>query len=248
MFSNLKKQRQSSYINLKVKTVNGNVTNDNDVLTETVQFYKNFYSETTISKEAIERPENVLSKNNMVMCDNFFYEKELSFVIKNFKKDKSPGLDGLTDEFYQKLLEKLKSLYLNMITESFKKGIVPSSIRQPVITLIFKLGDWLLMKNYKPISLTNCDYKILALTLSNRIQKVISKLVSPDQSQYIKKRLVGFNAHLTIALTAYFAIVCLDFEKAFDLLDWNFMVSSLRQSGFGNNFIQGIKGATVAEW
>ena len=171
MFSNLKKERQSSYINLKVKTVNGNVTNDNDVLTETVQFYKNFYFETTISKEAIERPENVLSKNNMVMCDNFFIKRNCLLSLKILKKDKSPGLDGLTGEFYQKLLEKLKSLYVNMITESFKKGIMPNSIRQPVITLIFKLGDWLLMKNYIPISLTNCDYKILALTLSNRIQK-----------------------------------------------------------------------------
>ena len=74
-----------------------------------------------------------------------------------------------------------------MITESFEKDILPSSIRKSVITMIFKLGGRALLKNYRPISLTNCNYKILAFTLTNRMQKVISKLVSPDESVYIKK-------------------------------------------------------------
>ena len=74
-----------------------------------------------------------------------------------------------------------------MITKSFKKGILPSSIRKSVITLIFKSGDHALLKNYRPISLTNCDYKIIAFTLANRMQKVMSKLVSPHQSGYNKK-------------------------------------------------------------
>ena len=110
------------------------------------------------------------------MCDKIINENELPLVIKNLKKEKSgvTGLDGLTGEFYQKFWEKLKSLYINMI---FKKGILPSSIRKSVITLIFKSGDCALLKNYRPISLTNCDYKILAFTLANRMQKVISKVV-----------------------------------------------------------------------
>ena len=52
LFSNLEKQRQSKNVIYEVKTANGNVTNDNDVLTETVKFYKNLYSETTIFKRS----------------------------------------------------------------------------------------------------------------------------------------------------------------------------------------------------
>ena len=46
------------------------------------------------------------------------------------------------------------------------------------------------IENYRPINLTNVDYKILAFVLSNRLQKVIGKIVSSDQSGYIKDLLV----------------------------------------------------------
>ena len=62
------------------------------------------------------------------------------------------------------------------------------------------MGVRALLKNYRPVSLTNCHYKILAFTLANRMQKVISKLVSPDQSGTF----IGFNAHLIIDLIRVF--------------------------------------------
>ena len=110
------------------------------------------------------------------------------------KKNKAPGLDGLSNEFYQTFWNNLENPYLNMLYESFEKGILPASLRKAVITLIFKQGDRSNLKNYRPISLTNSDYKILTFVLAKRLQQVISKLVSPDQSGYIKTRYIGFNA------------------------------------------------------
>ena len=130
-----------------------------------------------------------------------------------------------------------------MIDESFNKGILPCSIKKAVITLIFKKGDRTLLKNYRPISLTNCDYKILTFVLARRIQKVIPKLMSNDQSSYIKGRYIGFNARLINDIIENCekknlpgAIVCLDFEKVFDSLDWKFMIKSLKRYGFGDYF------------
>ena len=75
---------------------------------------------------------------------------------------------------------------MRMIDETFCKGILPDSMRKSIITIIFKKGDKALLKNYRPISLTNCDYKILTFVLAKRLQKVIPNLISCDQLDILK--------------------------------------------------------------
>lgn len=69
-----------------------------------------------------------------------------------------------------------------------------SSQKLSLIMLIFKKGDKTNLANYRPISLTNTDYKIIAIVLANRLQKVIDRLISKHQSAYIKWRYIGINA------------------------------------------------------
>ena len=72
-----------------------------------------------------------------------------------------------------------------MLEESLLKGMLPVSTKRAVISLIFKKGDKTLLKNYRPISLTNYDYKILTFILAKRIQSVISKLISQSINQSV---------------------------------------------------------------
>lgn len=116
------------------------------------------------------------------------------------------------------------------------------------MTLIYKKDDRTLTKNYRPISLSTADYKLLAFALSNRIHRVIGKLVGKQQSAYIKGRLIGCNVRLTEDVIEYAnkydlggAIIFVDFEKAFDSLEWNFLFETLNRLGFGNMFIHWIK-------
>ena len=71
-----------------------------------------------------------------------------------------------------------------------------TSKREAVLTLIYKKGDRNQIKNYRPRSLTNIDYKILAFTLSQRIKKVIPSIISDDQTAYVKSRYIGQNIRL----------------------------------------------------
>ena len=80
------------------------------------------------------------------------------------------------------------------------------------------------------------------------MQKVISKLISENQSGYRKTRYIGINARLIMDIiekceksNTAGAILCLDYEKAFDSLNWNFMLASLNKYGFGSNFIKWVK-------
>ena len=91
------------------------------------------------------------------------------------KGNKSPGCDGLSPEFYKKFWPILSTLFMEMVTESFREGELPDSLKKAVVALLFKKGDINLLRNYRPISLTNYDYKIIAFTLAKRLQKVIKK-------------------------------------------------------------------------
>ena len=253
-FLGLEKQIQGNNVIRKVKCKDAFVVNDKEILNETVKFYNNLYSRTNVNNRNIDsffervKPKVILNDHEKQFCDANITKEELSDIVHSLKQNKSPGLDGLTSEFYQTFWEELQCIFIRMIDESFKKGILPCSIKKAVITLIFKKGDRTLLKNYRPISLTNCDYKILTFVLARRIQKVISKLISNDQSGYIKGRYIGFNARLINDIIENCegknlpgAIVCLDFEKAFDSLDWSFMIKSLKRYGFGDYFTRWIE-------
>ena len=59
------------------------------------------------------------------------------------------------------------------------------------------------LKNYRPLSLTNTDYKIIAFIFARRLQKIIHKLINPNQSAYIKGRYIGSNARLILDIYEY---------------------------------------------
>ena len=67
-----------------------------------------------------------------------------------------------------------------MMHETFNTGILPASTRTSVLALIYKKGDKNLLANYRPISLSNYDYKILTTVFAKRLQKILPKLISKE--------------------------------------------------------------------
>ena len=137
-----------------------------------------------------------LSGKQMKICDNPFSESEFKEAVQKLRPNKSPGPDGLIPEFYQLFWSDLKIPYMNMINESFYRGVLPETARKSVVTLIFKKGDKRLLQNYRPICLSNYDYKILSFVLAKRLQTVIPFSISSDQTGYIKQRNMTTNIRL----------------------------------------------------
>ena len=104
------------------------------------------------------------------------------------------------------------------------------------------------LKNWRPISLLTTDYKILTKSLASRLQKALPSLINTDQVGYMKNRFIGQNVRTIFdlveitnieAIEAYIAQI--DFEKAFDSIEWPFLFKTLKTFGFGENFINWIK-------
>ena len=106
----------------------------------------------------------------------------------------------------------------------------------------------LFLKNWRPITLLNTDYKIIARILSSRIQKVLPYVINEDQTGYIKGRFIGQNIRI-IEDVLYFVeqkklpgiILTIDFEKAFDSVNWSFIFKSLKLFNFGERFQKWVK-------
>ena len=252
-FLSLEKGRQSNSVIRELNVNESLVKTDQEILTACASFYKDLYTSQNIDITEIERYLNTIkipkiNEHERILCDNPFSEEEYHTAIRNLKQNKSPGLDGISPEFYKMHWNIIKNPFIDMVNETFEKGSLPSSLTKSVVTLIFKKGDSAALKNYRPISLTNYDYKIIAFILARRIQSVIKHIVHTDQSGYIKHRYIGMNARIIKDIFEFCeenekpgSLICLDFEKAFDRLEWNFMVNVLKHFNFGNKFIKWIQ-------
>ena len=111
---------------------------------------------------------------------------EIETVIKNLPTNKSPGLDGLTGEFYQTFREELMSILRNSFkTLQRKKHFQTHSIRPPSPWFQNQAKTTHKKEHYKPISLMNIEAKILNKILANRIQQHIKNIIHHDQVEFI---------------------------------------------------------------
>ena len=117
------------------------------------------------------------------LCDQNLSIEEISYAMRGLSSAKTPGSDGLPLEFYVKFWDQLGPILLQLYTFSLDPGSLSLSMQESVTRLIFKKDDPKNLKNWRPISLLNVDYKILSKALTNRLSKVLPSIVQEDQTR-----------------------------------------------------------------
>ena len=255
-FFSLEKFKSQQKTITRVKKADGSLVSDHkNVLEECRLFYKKLYSANTeVDPENFPffcREQNIpkLTEAEKNSCEHELTEAELYSTLKSFSKNKSPGLDGITAEFYITFWEPIKIKLLEVYKESFLDGILPESLRTGVIVLIEKKGkDRMDISNWRPITLLGVDYKLLTKTLGERLKKVLPNLIHKDQNGFVPGGNIFYSAHTIRDILFYCSkekvdliMLALDYTKAFDSVNFKFIHKTFELFNFGSNFRAWIK-------
>ena len=174
--------------------------------------------------------------------------EECTKILNLFPLNKVPGEDGLPIEFYKTFWNHIGDPLVDSMT-SFAKGAMSVSQRRAVITLVEKKDqDRCKLKNWRPISLLNVDAKIASKAIAERMKRILPKIIHNNQSGYIPGRNIAENIRSILDIMDYTKaknipglLLFIDFEKAFDSLDWVFLEKSLEQFNFGPDLIRWVR-------
>ena len=171
---------------------------------------------------------------------------EIETAISQMAKDKAPGSDGLSVEFYTQRWPIVKNDFVNLLNLMYSTQTIDNRTKSGFITLIYKKGPKTKISNYQPISLLNYDLKIFTKCLTNKLKPLMINL--SHENQYAKPGKQIFSiANLLRDLwwdasdnksNAYF--VSLDFKKAFDSKDQHWLSRVPQKMNFPAKFIRTI--------
>lgn len=176
-------------------------------------------------------------------------QSEILKVIQMLPNNKAPGPDGFTGEFFKKFSKILTSPLHKMLLSSFEAGTLPPSLMEANISLILKKGKPPEeCASYRPISVLNLDLKILAKVLAVRLEPILPSIVENDQTGFIRgrysthsvRRLLNIIQHSSL-FNPEALVISLDAEKAFDRLEWPFLLITFQEFGLGDNFVKWIQ-------
>ena len=153
--------------------------------------------------------------------------EEIKNVLKILKPNKSPGEDGIISEFYITHWEQIKDEFFLLVNDTFEKKELTPSQYKGVLTLLHKSGEREDIRNWRPLTLLNSDYKIIAKILAERLKVVLPKLIHSDQKGFVKGRNISEANRLIQDVIEYTdredddgIIIFLDQQKAFDRVEW----------------------------
>ncbi|KAJ9536970.1 hypothetical protein OSB04_029703 [Centaurea solstitialis] len=178
-----------------------------------------------------------------------FREEEIRNAVWNIGGEKAPGPDGLTFAFLRKYWDIVGTDFYRAIKEfeSYPNRIAVSN--SSFIALIPKAKDPLCLDDFRPIHLLGCVTKAISKMLAERLKSVIGDVISPVQSAFVKGRQILDGPLIVNEILSWAKrlkkrcyIFKVDFAKAFDNVNWEFLWEVMGQMNFGQRWISWLKG------
>ena len=158
-----------------------------------------------------------------------FVEAEVLIALRQMDANTAPGPDGLPPLFFKQYWGKIGREVTDAVLAALNSGIIPTQLNHTFITLIPKVHSPRKVSEFRPISLCNVLYKLIAKVLANCLKPLLPKVISETQSAFMFERLITDNiliAHETLhylkerrkGKMGYMALK-LDMSKAYDRVE-----------------------------
>lgn len=231
------------------------LTNHSDLENCFTSFYKKLWSSSSdlnydswFSMLPDDYP--ILGEEGRVELIKPISKREVYQTLTSMRRCKSPGPDGLNVDFYVFYWNIIGGHFFNAISYFFNTARIPPAWGKTFMALLLKKDNAMLVSDFRPIFLCNVYYKVIAKILANHLRNVISNLVGPEQNGFISRcgtydniiaaQEIAHNLETDSSVLPRM-IIKIDVEKAFDTLEWNVVIATLRRMLFPKCWITWIR-------
>ena len=173
---------------------------------------------------------------------------ELLAALKTTQRGKSPGLDGLPYEFYTAFWGDIADAFTAATNDTYTDtGADPAyaeEFTEGLISLIYKGKPSAplpedAVSSYRPITLLNADYKIIAKAVTQRLARVVGQVIDDTQTAFVPGRWIGDNILCHLDIFDYVSapesacVLFLDFDKAYDRVCRGWLLACMERMGIG---------------
>ena len=159
----------------------------------------------------------------------------------------APGPDGMSPIFYKTYWHIVGDDVISIVLNALNSGMVHESLNATFIALIPKVKNPKQIAEFRPISLCNVVYKLIAKVVVNRLKKILSHVIDDSQSAFLLGRLLTNNVLVAFETLHYlkrktqgklgFMALKLDMSKPYDRVEWIFLVKVMEHLGFPNKLV-----------
>jgi hypothetical protein len=240
-FLNLLRQRRNQTDIVKLKTLDGEVMEGDKINKEVTNFYRNLYENGSIKEPEIDENYfelvNKVNESEANKVVEIITKEELYNVLQTCN-DSAPGPDGIPYSYYKHFWKFFGDTLVQTWQESIMKGSLPASHTTSMLRLLPKPGkDLSRLSNWRPITLSNCDHKLITKCLARRLTNVLTKYLHPNQTAYLPGKQIQDNLRILNMVNKHAPetlITALDARKAFDSVSHDYIRKTLMEYGLSN--------------
>ncbi|XP_073363036.1 uncharacterized protein [Aegilops tauschii subsp. strangulata] len=192
------------------------ITGQEEIAEVVDDFYDNLFGHAPARAHSLDLDKLDVSSKDLEHLERPFLPQEVERVVKAMQLDKAPGPDGFTGRFYATCWHIIKDDFmhaLDMFHRTDMRGL--GAINKAIVTLLPKRPGATELKEFRLVSLIHGAIKIFDKVLADRLAEELPTIVGVHQSAFVK----------------------MDITKAFDSVQWPFLIETLSKLGFGGRWV-----------
>ncbi|KAL3682679.1 hypothetical protein R1sor_000701 [Riccia sorocarpa] len=254
-FTKFKIRKKKSSLDHLLLEDGSTITDQESIKREVLSNFQELYGQprppeedVALRKDLLDNLGSRVSREQQLLLDDESSEGELRDLLKLIPSGKSPGLDGIGIEIIAALWPSIGRLFSLAVLDYWRSGQLHSYFKDGILFLIPKVNNPTTLAQWRPITILNTIYKIIAKLLAVRLALILPSIVPENQQGFVKGSTTQ-NCILTFALThealkksrKSACFLSLDLEKAFDKLDQDFLWEVLLKLDFSQGFISRVQ-------